>query len=144
MQFSLDCRSGLLVLAPGFKRHDSAEYRFHGLGGSVYTVPQDADWLDLMPDWIARRVPDASRKREGKYSIVLSGTPVSDDDLLLLRDLNRPFRLYLNNTPITDEGLAHLHGLRHLRDVELHSTMVTPHGVRLLKERCPDANVRGP
>ncbi len=64
----------------------------------------------------------------GLNTIDLSGTNVSDEDLINLGVFPNVERLYLNNTAITDRGLTYLHKLKNLKFLSLVDTKVDPKG----------------
>ena len=65
-------------------------------------------------------------------AIDLTGTAVTDDDLVEIGGLTELTHLVLNNTKITDAGLAHLAQLPNLKQLELSGTSITNDGVHYI------------
>lgn len=69
--------------------------------------------------------------------LYLSGSSVTDDDLLALAGLVNLGTLDLSHTEITDQGLSHLERLPSLRRLELSGSRVTDAGVEKLRAAIP-------
>ena len=74
-------------------------------------------------------------KHQSLKTIDLSGTNVTDDDLLLLSSLPDLECLVLDATDVSDEGLKHLEKLRPLRLLSLHGCNVTVDAIRSFRSR---------
>src|SRR5262249_26489804 len=61
--------------------------------------------------------------------VLLIERPVTDDDLITLRDIRPLHRLFLDSTKVTDEGLVHLEAIEGLEWVSLCKTAVTDEGM---------------
>lgn len=64
--------------------------------------------------------------------VTLAGAEITDDDLLVLRDLQELQSLNVGNTAISDEGMAFIADLNQLRRLTLSGTKVTDRGLTWL------------
>ncbi len=64
--------------------------------------------------------------------IDLSGTPVTDDDLRLVRNLTQLQTLNLHRTQVSDVGMRHLESLSSLTTLTVGDTRITNEGLRAL------------
>jgi len=71
------------------------------------------------------------------FEVILTGTQVTDDDLVHIKPLGNVKILDIRGTQITDAGLVHLHGVTSLETVKLQGTKVTREGVKKLQEALP-------
>jgi serine/threonine protein kinase len=74
-------------------------------------------------------------------SLLLSGAPISDDQLRLLADMKALRKLNLDSTPITDAGLANLEACPGLTSLSVHDTKITPGGIARLRKALPNCMV---
>jgi hypothetical protein len=72
----------------------------------------------------------------------LSGIPLTDQDLVPLRDLPKLQRLHIPGADITDAGAEFLAGLLNLRELSLNATRITDAGLRAL-QRLPNLRLLG-
>jgi hypothetical protein len=72
----------------------------------------------------------------------LSGTRVSNADLIHLQGLTGLRVLWLYDTRVSDAGLVHLQGLTGLRVLNLRSTLVSVGGVDALQQALPGCEIR--
>ena len=69
-------------------------------------------------------------------AVDLSGTKVTDNDLIEIGSLPELTHLYLNNTQISSAGLAHLTDLQQIKQIELSGTPNTDEGLTQW-QNCP-------
>ena len=121
--------AGLLLAGfqfPPFYRQHVAVQQIEKLGGRVVTTHGD-------PRWIWWLIGGKSLRIFEQATVVnLRQTTIQDDDLILLRNLNRLQRLNLNETRITDDGVRHLERLTGLKALDLSGTQITGKGLEHL------------
>jgi hypothetical protein len=69
--------------------------------------------------------------------LILDRTPISDEGILPLRDLNNLRLLSVQQTNITNKGLSNIHGIVSLRLLRLNWTRIDDEGLRFIR-RLPD------
>jgi len=128
-------------------------------------VAQEGAYVDLHPVEKISAALQRIKKWPDVRIIVLSSTPVTDEDLQQLKELETLENLALNGTSITDEGVAqlvglsklkklnlretnvsdaaidHLARLKSLKQLDLTQTKVSPAGLERLKELLPDTDI---
>lgn len=75
------------------------------------------------------------------WKVDLSGTKVTDAELVHLKPLTRLHTVNLAGTKVTDSGLRHLRTFRELRWVRLERTAVSDRGASELRRALPHARV---
>jgi len=108
-------------------RQEAALREIKRVGGHVGTLPGS-------PQWLRKKVGDERMRLFEKVTEVdLSGTHVTDTELVFLNGLPHIKHLRLNYTDITDTGLSHLRGLYGLQELWLGNPHVTDSGLAHLK-----------
>jgi len=74
-------------------------------------------------------------------TLLLSKTQVTDDGLSHFKGLKNLASLDLQGTKITDAGMTHLTGLTSLRHLEIQATKVTAEGAEKLKAALPNLSI---
>ena len=87
--------------------------KIHELGGTVRDIAMDDDRKEV--------------------AFHLSGTELTDEGLLHVKDVSEVIHLQLRGTKITDAGLAHLSGMDSLVKLHLEKTAITDAGLAHLK-----------
>lgn len=100
------------VPSDDFAADRSAKSRIEALGGTI--------------------IPDSTNPDVRGVAVLLSKTPITDDDLLCLKSIKHISCLNLAYTAITDSGLEHVKPMVDLRTLSLNGTDITDEGLRNL------------
>jgi hypothetical protein len=134
------CTLGLVGLVPsGWLLADEAAAlaAIEKLGGTVRVIAQDTTDKEAAFHLSGSEVTDDGlvhlKDISGLIGLNLRGTKITDEGLRHLSGIKTLVRLHLEKTGITDAGLAHLSGLENLEYLNLYGTKVTDAGLDHLK-----------
>jgi len=104
------------------------------IGGTVQYEEGDANRpvieVNLKQNFkVSADVLNQVKKLDRLQKLDLSGSNVTDAELVHLKDLASLQTLWLSKTQVTDDGLSHLKGLKNLTWLELHGTKITDTGL---------------
>jgi hypothetical protein len=114
-----------------WRREQQVIPKIEGWGGVIGTKPLGG------PQWL-RQLVGEHRMRGFKIfdridSVDLSGSEITDAEIIHLTGLTELDWLSLADTAVTDIGMAYLSKLKMLRVVDIHDTAVTMKGIDVLQ-----------